>query len=188
MSLWLVRHAQPVVEPGVCYGASNMPALEAATQDAASALAAQLPPNADVLASPLQRCQQLATALCAMRPDLATSTDTRLQEMNFGAWEGVAWSAIPRSAMDAWMDDFAHHRFGGVESAQQLMDRVAGVWSDSWRRWQETGRVQCWVTHAGVIRAACLLHQGTRLLQSASQWPQDAAPFGGARVLEAPGA
>ena len=34
-ALWLQRHAQPLVAPGVCYGHSNMPADDKATAAAA---------------------------------------------------------------------------------------------------------------------------------------------------------
>jgi alpha-ribazole phosphatase len=48
------------------------------------------------------------------------------------------------------MADFAHHRFGGAESTQQVIDRVAGALHDL-RASQ--AREAVWVTHAGVIRA-----------------------------------
>src|SRR5690606_10781153 len=41
--LWLVRHAAPLVSPGTCYGALDVPADAAATQAAAVRLAAALP-------------------------------------------------------------------------------------------------------------------------------------------------
>ena len=42
MRLWLVRHAQPLVAPGVCYGATDMPADVDATSQAAQALVDRL--------------------------------------------------------------------------------------------------------------------------------------------------
>ena len=61
--LWLVRHAQPLVAPGVCYGALDLRADPAATADSAQRLAAALPPRLSASHSPLQRCEQLAHAL-----------------------------------------------------------------------------------------------------------------------------
>src|SRR3989344_6090949 len=58
--LWLVRHAQPLVAPGTCYGALDIPADPAATRAAAEHLAAALPPQSRVIHSTLQRCEQLA--------------------------------------------------------------------------------------------------------------------------------
>ncbi|MFZ2326693.1 MAG: phosphoglycerate kinase, partial [Rhodoferax sp.] len=77
MTLWLVRHAKPLVEQGVCYGALNVAADAAATHEAARALAAELPPGIAVYTSPLQRCEQLTQVLRGLRPDLAYMTDVR---------------------------------------------------------------------------------------------------------------
>jgi len=43
VSLWLVRHAQPLIESGVCYGALDVAADETATTQAAQALARHYP-------------------------------------------------------------------------------------------------------------------------------------------------
>ena len=90
--LWLVRHAKPLLPPGLCYGALDMQADAALTQAAAQRLAAVLPKDVpvQVLASPLRRCVQLAECLHGLRPDLPFATDVRLQEMDFGSWEGRA--------------------------------------------------------------------------------------------------
>ena len=60
--LWLVRHAQPVVAAGTCYGALDVPADAAATQVAAQRLAQALPAGAAAHYSTLQRCELLALA------------------------------------------------------------------------------------------------------------------------------
>ena len=125
MSLWLARHARPLVAPGCCYGQWDVPADAADTARAAQDLAQVLPHGVPVLASPLQRCEQLALALQGLRPDLAYETDARLQELSFGAWEGQPWDAIARHELDAWAADFAHYRPGGGESLVQMLARVA---------------------------------------------------------------
>jgi alpha-ribazole phosphatase len=56
MKLWLLRHAQPLVDSGVCYGALDVAADEAATHVAAQGAAQALPPDLLVWHSPLQRC------------------------------------------------------------------------------------------------------------------------------------
>jgi alpha-ribazole phosphatase len=86
--IWLVRHAQPVIAPGVCYGALDVPADAQATRQAALGLAQRMPHKVLLSVSPLLRCQQLAQALLALRPDLSHQTEARLAEMNFGNWEG----------------------------------------------------------------------------------------------------
>jgi len=175
MKLWLVRHAQVMLPPGICYGATDVAADAAATQAAAQALAEELPLGLPLRVSPLQRCEQLAQALQGLRPDLATkTTDSGLAEMDFGDWEGRAWSAIPQSALDAWVADFARHRFGGRDSVAEVMQRVALAWDAT----LQAGQDAAWITHAGVIRAASLLHQGIRQVHRADQWPKDGPGFG----------
>ena len=175
MALWIVRHATPLIASGVCYGALDVAADAQHTLQAARALAPALPVQCKVWVSPLQRCMQLADALSDIRPELKPQTDTRLREMDFGIWEGLAWDAIPLPAMQAWTDDFGAHRFGGVESANEVLARVADLW-DAAR--QHPDEPQVWITHAGVARATQLLSQGIRTVVNASQWPKDAPGYG----------
>ncbi len=101
MKLWLVRHAQPLVDAGICYGRQDVAADAGATAECAQKLAAQLPGGLRVISSPLQRCEQLAHSLQGLRPDLAYETDERLQEMDFCRWEGCAWQAIDQAELEA---------------------------------------------------------------------------------------
>lgn len=177
--LWLVRHARPMIEAGICYGATDVPADTAATQSCAQALARVLPDCAQVFASPLQRCVQLALALQLLRPELVHACDARLLEMDFGDWEGWRWADIPKTAIDAWTQDFANMKFGGRESVGQLMDRVASMRAFS----QTLGTPVVWLTHAGVVRAATVLAGPLRRLDRADQWPVDGPGFGDWRIL-----
>ncbi len=181
MKLWLVRHAQPLIAPGTCYGATDVAADAQATRQAAQALAKTLPPGLVLASSTLQRCELLAHCLQGLRPDLIYKTDTRLVEMDFGCWEGQRWDAIPQPHIDRWVADFGAHRFGGRESVHEFMQRVAAAWDEN----RQTGREAVWITHAGVIRAATLLAQGVRQIEQAAQWPPDAPAFGGWCELQA---
>jgi alpha-ribazole phosphatase len=182
MRLWLVRHAQPLIGSGLCYGRLDMPADAAATAACAGQLAALLPPGLRVACSPLQRCEQLAHALYAQRPDLAYKTDARLQEMDFGQWEGRAWQAIARNELEAWTRDFAHYTVGhDGESVTRFMTRVASAFDALGG--PGDGDV-VWITHAGVIRAAGLLAQGRRHVERADQWPLDAPKYGQWRLVK----
>ncbi len=173
LQLWLVRHAQPVIAPGVCYGQLDVSADVDATAESARALAKILPPGIDIICSPLQRCEQLAHELIGRRPDLTYRTDPRLKEMDFGQWEGQRWDDIGATAIDAWVADFGRHRPGDGESVGQFMQRVAAAWDEV-----RSSPGTLWITHAGVIRAATLLQGGRRQIASASQWPTAAPPFG----------
>ena len=173
MALWIVRHARPLIAAGICYGVLDVQADASATDLAASELADALPVGAVLRVSPLTRCQQLARALCALRPDLQARTDPRLREMDFGSWEGVAWDAIPQAALQVWTDDFGKHQFGGAESSNEVLARVRGAWDED-----HGNPDTVWITHAGVARAARLLADGVRVLTRADQWPLDAPGYG----------
>jgi len=171
--LWIVRHARPLIAAGICYGVLDVQSDSVATDQAARELADTLPTGAVLRVSPLTRCQQLARALCALRADLQARTDPRLREMDFGCWEGVAWDAIPQAALQAWTDDFGNHRFGGAESSNEVLMRVARVWDED-----HADHDAVWITHAGVARAARLLADGVRVLTRADQWPLEAPGYG----------
>ena len=174
-NLWLARHAKPLIEEGVCYGQLDVPADSDATAACASQLVKILPHGTQIISSPLQRCEQLTHVLLGLRPDLASKTDPRLMEMNFGQWEGLRWDDIGAVAIDAWVSDFCYHRPGGGESVRQFMQRVALVWDET--ALSGDGPT-LWITHAGVIRAATLLQRGQRQIASAAQWPAAAPRFG----------
>ena len=173
MTLWLARHARPLVAPGMCYGALDIAADAELTLASAQALAQALPQDTSVQVSPLQRCRQLADALQDLRPDLHFQTDARLREMDFGHWEGVAWADIPRAAVDAWTADFAQHRFGGHESASEVLARVACAWDA-----RDVATHTLWIAHSGVAQAATLLHQGIRQVAQAKDWPLSHLKYG----------
>ncbi len=174
MKLWLVRHARPLIEPGICYGATDMASDIQATEACAQTLAQVLPQDVRVMTSPLQRCTQLAQALQTLRPDLRVTPDARLAEMDFGCWEGVRWDAIPKDAYARWMADFNTCRFGGRESVGEFMQRVALVRADVQGEAHET----VWIAHAGVARAMTLLAQGLTRVERADQWPKAAPEWG----------
>lgn len=183
MKLWLLRHARVDLAAGLCYGQSDVPAHAAHTGEAARSAAAMLPPGLPVWVSGLGRARQLAEALGALRPDLgAPVTDTRLNEMDFGEWELTPWSVIPRAAFDRWMADFADHRFGGRESTQDVINRVAAALDDL----RATDRPDAlWITHAGVIRAVqYLATHGSARIRNARQWPAEAPAPGGLVCLQ----
>jgi len=198
MKLWLVRHALPLVDAGLCYGRLDMAADLAATAECARQLAGVLPADIRVITSPLQRCEQLAHALKALRPDLACKPDARLAEMDFGCWEGRAWNAIDRAELQAWTDDFARCAAGqDGESVTGFMSRVASVFDELTRgtrtpalsrfereKEKDAQSDRVWITHAGVIRAAQLLARGIRRIERADQWPLELTNYGQWQTLD----
>jgi len=180
VKLWLVRHAAPLIPPGVCYGRTDVPADPESTQEAARALAAALPDGLQLRCSPLQRCEQLASVLRGLRPDLALECDPRLAEMDFGEWEGRPWHELGETTLARWTSEFETHRPGGGESVQVFMARVAGAFEET----RAAGREAAWITHAGVIRAVQLLASGQQRVREAADWPAGDLPFGSWRVID----
>jgi alpha-ribazole phosphatase len=85
----------------------------------------------------------------------------------------VAWADIPRAAVDAWTADFAQHRFGGKESANEVLARVASAWDAL-----QAASGTLWITHSGVAQAATLLHKGIRHIARAEDWPVSRLQYG----------
>jgi alpha-ribazole phosphatase len=174
MRLWLARHARPLIEEGVCYGALDVAADEIETKAAALRFAQELPQGVDVLSSPLLRCTQLAQALATLRPDLAPRMDSRLAEMDFGSWEGRPWKSLERGEIDAWTQDFAGYRPGGTgESVSQVCDRVDRLLQEL----RASGRDQAWIAHGGVFKVLVRRLGGAGLAR-ASDWPVEGLDWG----------
>ncbi|AOI66314.1 alpha-ribazole phosphatase [Burkholderia territorii] len=152
MDLVLIRHPAVAVEPGICYGRSDVP-LAASAEAAARAVRARLaalgaPLPEQVWTSPLTRCASVAERL-AQAFGVPLRRDAGWQEMDFGTWELRRWDDIDRAALDAWAADLMHACAHGGESVARFAARVARV-ADALTR---TDAPQWALTHAGVIRA-----------------------------------
>ena len=189
-ALWLLRHAQPLIAPGVCYGQLDVPADAAATRRSAHAFLAALPALSQplhIVSSPARRCRQLALALQQQAEQAGMATlprvDTRLQEMHFGSWEGRPWSALPAREWEHWMADFGGWHAGGHgESLHDFMARVQAAA----RQHQSLASAPptVWVTHAGVMRIMHLWQHGVLRVHHAHDWPRHGAtdPGGWLRI------
>jgi alpha-ribazole phosphatase len=147
MILHLIRHPKPIIEPGICYGRLDISAENVAA--VAGRLQADLPPGLPVWSSPLRRCRELAECLHAQ-----PLFDARLAEMDFGAWEGRPWDAIPRPELDAWAADVAGYAPPGGESPLALQRRALEFVASL------SVPEAVIVTHAGVIRTLLADTQG----------------------------
>lgn len=178
--LWLVRHAQPLVAPGTCYGALDVKADVEATRRAAQRLAHVLPAQARVFHSTLQRCELLALDVQALRPDLASKPDTRLREMDFGNWEGSSWADIGKPAIDTWTAAFATHAPGGGETLNAMLARVQSALQAAQQLCAaQAGQDVVWITHAGVARCVDWLQaHGAGMEPQPHQWPVAAPAWG----------
>lgn len=128
-----------------------------------------------LLTSPAQRCFGFAQAWHhrnghARSGRLAPKIDLRLQEMHFGAWEGLAWASIPRADLDRWAEDVVGYRPPDGESFADLIARVG----DALAELREPHTI---VTHGGAIRAAWHLLGGVPAETAASMTIAYAEPI-----------
>jgi alpha-ribazole phosphatase len=150
MEVYLVRHTETVCKKGICYGQSDVGILQ--PYDVVfESIVEQLPQDAILYSSPLQRCIILAKHILANTKIDSIIEDSRLMEMNFGDWELRNWDAIPRETLDPWMEDFVNVRVPNGESFVDLNDRVLDFMDN-----KLTGEIKkpvIIVAHAGVIRS-----------------------------------
>src|SRR6188508_2278899 len=123
MEVYLVRHTETICEKGICYGQSDVGIRE--PFDAIfEAILNQLPQDAILYSSPLQRCAILAQHIQENTKIESVIEDSRLMEMNFGDWELKSWDSIPRKVLDPWMENFVTVNVPNGESFVDLDSRV----------------------------------------------------------------
>lgn len=130
MTIWLVRHPRPLIGPGICYGRRDLP-LHPEGLAAIPGMVASLAPAAvtAIWTSPARRCRIVADAIAAAH-NIAQQTDPRLLELDFGAWEGLRWDAVPRQELDRWAADPMHFAPGGGETGAALVARIRSFHAD----------------------------------------------------------
>lgn len=148
MEIYLIRHTMVAIEPGICYGQTDIPVANSfETELKAVQKKLQSFERFSVYSSPLSRCRMLAERLCADHVRM----DPRLMEMHFGSWEQQRWDDIEEEQFSAWMVDFVHQRCTTEgESYQEVFDRVVSFWDELNRKQSGDALI---VTHGGVIRA-----------------------------------
>ncbi len=151
--LWVWRHPRPRDVEGLCVGRTDV----AVDPRKAKRLASRIRQTARrhglprcVATSPSRRAADVGRWL--RRWGWRHERHEALSEMDFGRWDGRAWSDIARDEIDAWCADFLRYRPVDGESLDELFDRVAawrapagcvlvvshGGWMTT-RRWLELG-------------------------------------------------
>ncbi|MBJ7534952.1 histidine phosphatase family protein [Rhodomicrobium vannielii ATCC 17100] len=186
MRLILARHPKPVVEAGVCYGRLD---LDCDAREVDAALARLMPHASDavVYTSPARRCRDLS-----LRLNPVARIEPRLQELDFGAWEGVRWDAIAQSDFDAWANGLPNTTPPGGEALAAMAARLSDWLADMSRDhaaaerepFNESGGrpapAVLAITHAGPIRVLRALAEGLPLLTHFAQ----PVPYGEAIALD----
>lgn len=151
MRLHFVRDGSAVGAEGRCIGHTDLQ-LSANGRMECRALAHGMPDvPLRLISSDLRRAQ--ATALLLSSEPI--TTEPRLREMDFGAWDGKSWSELDLEQPvdpDDWSDHWPSIRTPGGESFEDVIARVT-AWLDSLPR--DSGEFLV-VAHAGSIRAAAV--------------------------------
>jgi alpha-ribazole phosphatase len=163
--LYAFRHPKPVGAEGRCIGAgTDLPVDPRRAKRLAHRVRrlARREGLAHVVAtSPLQRCAVVGRWL--KRWGWQHRIDAELLELDFGTWDGRAWSTIARGEVDAWCADFERHAPGGGEPLARLLDRA--------RAWQPQG-ASVIVTHGGWLLARRWVSEHTEgRVPRIDEWP-----------------
>jgi alpha-ribazole phosphatase len=166
LTVW--RHPRPDGAAGLCVGRTDLP-VDARR---AKRLAHRIRSRARregwprvVFTSPLQRSADVGRWL--RRWGWLHRIDERVREIDFGDWDGMAWAAVGKAAVDAWRDDFTEHQPGGCgESVSALVARCRSFITDVGEQHA------CVVGHAGWINAARWAAGANPPPWSAADWPR----------------
>lgn len=150
MPVYLIRHTKPDVEKGICYGQLDLPLASTYDAEYACVKNAIKYRLTKIFHSPLLRAATLARDL-AQDFGCDCERDSRLKELNFGAWEGQKWLDIPREEIDPWGEDFVNRAPPGGESFQTLANRTQEFWQS--RIVGHEHEIIGVVCHGGPIRA-----------------------------------
>ncbi|WCR11831.1 histidine phosphatase family protein [Paracoccus stylophorae] len=148
--LLILRHAVPLTD-GCLAGRTDVDA-DCSAVDAFDWMRARIGPVQHVLSSPARRCLQTAGAL-KLLPD---ATSAALWEQDYGAWEGLAYDALPDLGRLP-PAELARHRPEGGESFDDLVARTLPLL-------QGLARDTLIVGHAGTVRAALSMVVGPAAL------------------------
>lgn len=172
-SCWVWRHPRPRDVAGRCIGRTDVPVDRRKAKRLAHRIRQQARRHGwpqVIHTSPLRRCALVGQVLRSW--GWRHHIDPALLEMDFGDWEGRAWTGVSRAQMDAWCADFLHHSPGGGESLARLFQRVED-WAVQARRQSRNGDPATWlvVGHAGWMLTLEWLSTRSDRPTSPLQWP-----------------
>ena len=151
MKLYLVRHTKVNAQEGMCYGQLDLDVAQSFQTEKEIIIENLKDIKAQRLfSSPLKRCSLLANTISNL--NLIIEYDSRLKELNFGAWEGKMWSEI-ESTNEAkeWFKDFTRISCPNGESYSELLTRTRSFITDLQK--DLTSKQVIIVCHSGIIRA-----------------------------------
>jgi len=151
-NIYLLRHGE-ITSRDVLAGRTNFSLSDKGWEQMTHSL---LEMKADTcISSPLKRCKVFAEEF-SRKHSIPFIVENRIQEMNFGSWDGKSYEELWRlpkpNIGDFWQQPFAHTPPEG-ESFSKFAERITSWWLKLLNT-QEQKDVLI-VTHAGVIK--CIL-------------------------------
>lgn len=155
MKLTLIRHTSVDVPKGICYGKTDVrvsPTYSSEMEQVRNGLGHK---NFEaIFSSPLQRCTRLASDIFS---EANIGIDTRLTELDFGAWEMMSWDTIYQTRKGKeWFADYVNTPCLKGESFSGLIKRCESFLT--FLRESNLHDIAVF-THAGVIRALLSINQ-----------------------------
>lgn len=146
MKLTLVRHTTLDIEPGICYGQSDiLPSVNFEKEAAKAKKVLDVMSFDKVYSSPLKRCALLA-AQCGFA---SFEISREMMELDFGDWELMAWDDIHGEYAQKWMDNYIDFPTLNGESLRDMVTRIQHFITVM--KQQNIQHVLCF-THSGPIR------------------------------------
>lgn len=126
----LIRHAR-CGSPGTLLGAADPPLTAEGRADSAE-LGRRLRGESigRIVSSALSRARETADIIAA-ELDLAVEVDRRLNEISYGAWDGLTWTEIESRFPEAAarkLNDWFHFTPEGAEPFPEFFERVKQAW------------------------------------------------------------
>ena len=150
----LIRHAAHAQLGAVLSG--RLPGLPLNPRGRAQAerLARRLAdePLAALHASPVQRAQETAASIARAQPGLAVTTIAALDEVDFGEWQGQAFTDL--AADPRWAEWNAHRAAAIAPGGEAMASAQERAWAHVARTARDAaGETIAMVTHCDIIRA-----------------------------------
>jgi alpha-ribazole phosphatase len=166
MTLLVWRHPRPIGAAGRCIGLTDVPVDRRKAKRLAHRIRRYARRHGRprvVWTSQLARAADVGRWL--RRWGWQHRIDRRLSELDFGHWDGRAWTGIPQSEVDTWCEAFAVNAAGGGECVAALMARCAAFLEE---HRDEPLHI---VGHAGWMNSARWVLDAKPAPHLASEWP-----------------
>ncbi|MER5880243.1 MULTISPECIES: histidine phosphatase family protein [unclassified Streptomyces] len=159
-TLILVRHGRSTANTaGLLAGWTPGVALDERGTQQAAALPGRLAglPIAEIVASPLQRCQETVQPLREARPEVPAHSDERIGEAHYGDWSGRKLAELKdEPLMEVVQAHPSTAAFPGGESMRAMQTRAAEAvreWNARVERDHGSDAVYLMCSHGDIIKA-----------------------------------